>query len=161
MIEPDFIDVLEKIFNILSKTDIDWAITGSLGFAIQGIGLQPNDIDIQTDKKGAYRIEQLFADYVEKKVTFSSSENIRSHFGVLRIDNVKVEIMGDIEKRGGDGAWEEPVDLRTYIRQVDFNGMKIPVLDLEYEYQAYLKLGRVKKTRIIKRWLESRDSHRE
>ena len=37
---------------------------------------------------------------------------------------------------------------------VNIDGMQIPVLSLEYEYQAYLKLGRVERTEILSKWLQ-------
>jgi hypothetical protein len=33
-------------------------------------------------------------------------------------------------------------------------GIQIPVLSLEYEYQAYLKLGRIEKAERLKKWLQ-------
>ncbi|WP_237702788.1 nucleotidyltransferase domain-containing protein [Thermococcus barophilus] len=134
---------------------MNWVVTGSLGFAFQGLSIEPNDIDIQTDKKGAYEIECLFSEFVIKKVTFSSREKICSHFGARMIDWIKVEIMGDIQKKVYD-EWEPPVDINRYKRFVQIEGMKIPVLDLEYEYQAYLKLGRIEKARMLKKFFRKK-----
>jgi hypothetical protein len=133
---------------------VNWVVTGSLGFALQGVPVDVHDIDIQTDKEGAYEIERRFSEFVIKKVAFRSTDKIRSHFGILMIDGIRVEIMGDIQKRLEDGSWEEPVDLNRYKRFVEIRGMKIPVLSLEYEYQAYLKLGRTEKAEILKKWLQ-------
>lgn len=84
---------------------------------------------------------------------------MRSYFGVLVIDGIKVEIMGDIQKRVDD-RWEPPVDISKYKRLVDVEGMKIPVLDLEYEYQAYLKLGRVERARMVRNFLDGKGEER-
>ena len=78
---------------------------------------------------------------------------MRSHFGALAIDGLNVEIMGDIQKRLPDGAWEVPVDLNRHKRFVEIEGMRIHVLSLEYEYQAYLKLGRTERAEMLKNWL--------
>lgn len=121
-----------------------------MGMVLQGVPV--HDIDIQTDRAGAYRTEELFYEYLKRKVTFSSTDRIRSHFGCLNIRGIQVEIMGDIEKRLPDGTWEEPVDLRAVRHFIDVEGMRIPVLSLEYEYEAYLKLGRVEKAKVIKDW---------
>ena len=155
MIDPIYFNVLRQIYARLSNTDVNWVVTGSLGFALQGVPVQPNDIDIQTDKAGAYEIESLFSDVVVRKVKFSSTERIKSHFGALQIDGIEVEIMGDIQKRGADGVWEEVVDPAHYRQTVEIDGMIIPVLSLEYEYQAYLKFGRVEQAKILRRWLDS------
>lgn len=153
MLSKKHLNVLKKIYSQLKDKNINWVVTGSLGFTLQGVPVEPNDIDIQTDREGAYEIERIFSEFVSKKVKFSSAERIRSHFGELIIDGIKVEIMGDIQKRLEDGNWEEPVNLERYKRFVEVEGMKIPVLSLEYEYQAYLKLGRIEKAKILKEWL--------
>ena len=155
MLDIVYLKVLRKINARLNNTSVNWAITGSLGFALQGVPVEPNDIDIQTDKRGAYEIERHFSEFMTKRVTFSSTERIRSYFGELMIDGIKVEIMGDIHKRLEDGSWENPVDLEYHKRVVEVEGMKMPVLSLEYEYQAYLKLGRIDKAKMLRKWLNS------
>ncbi len=154
MIDPVYLNVLCQIHARLSNTDVNWVVTGSLGFALQGVPVQPNDIDLQTDKAGAYEIEHLFSDVVIRKVRFSTTERIKSHFGALQIDGIEVEIMGDIQKRGADGVWEEIVDPARYKRTVEIDGMLVPVLSLEYEYQAYLKFGRVERAKMLRKWLD-------
>ena len=162
-IDPTYLDVLRKIYTRLKNCDITWVVTGSLGFALQNVPAIPHDIDLQTDEAGAYEIERLFSEYVTRNVVFSSAEHIRSHFGALTIDGIKVEIMGDISKRLEDGTWEEPVELERYRQCVEVEGMRVPVLSLEYEYQAYMKLGRIEKAQMLRKVLQDRikkqDSH--
>ena len=155
MINPVYLNVLRQICTRLSNTDVSWVVTGSLGFALQGVPVQPNDIDIQTDRVGAYEIESLFSDVVIRKVKFSATERIRSHFGALEIDGIEVEIMGDIQKRGANHVWDEVVDLVHYRHMIEIDGLLVPVLALEYEYQAYLKLGRIEKAKMLRRWLDN------
>ena len=154
MIESQYLNALRKICIQLSDCQNNWVITGSLGMALQGMEIKIHDIDIQTNKHGAYEIESLFSQYVVKTVHFSASEQIRSHFGSLEIGGVKVEIMGDIQKLLGNRVWEEPVKVEKYRHWISFEGMQVPVLSLKYEYQAYLKLGRIEKAEKIKKWLE-------
>lgn len=153
MIGERHLIVLKKIYQGLRDTDIIWAITGSTAFALQGLPIVPNDIDIQTNKYGAYEIEKLFINNIRKRVKFCSTEKIRSHFGVVVIEGLKVEIMGDTEKYF-DGKWEEPIELTKYRQFVKVNNIELPVLDLKYEYEAYLKMGRLERCRIMEEWLE-------
>jgi len=155
MIPQIHLQVLRKLYERLKDSNVNWVVTGSLGFALQGVPVEPHDIDIQTDKEGAYEIEHLFSEFVVEPVRFKESERIHSHFGALMIDGIKVEIMGDIQKKVND-EWEPPVDINRYKRFVQIEGMEIPALDLEYEYQAYLKLGRVEKAKMLKKFLEER-----
>lgn len=159
MVERKYLDVLHKLYKRLSRTRINWALTGSLSFALQGVSVKPHDIDIQTNKAGAYEIEHLFAEFVTRRVAFSSTEKIRSHFGDLMVDGIKVEIMGNIEKRLKNGTWESPVDIEQYKEFLEIEEMHVPVLSLAYEYQAYVKLGRTERAAMLKKWL--RDSTTE
>ncbi|RLC60049.1 MAG: hypothetical protein DRI80_11515 [Chloroflexota bacterium] len=158
MIANHYLKVLEKIVDRLEDKPIIWVLTGSLGMALQGVPVQIHDIDIQTDKDGAYEIERCFAEYVVEPVRYLESERIRSHFGVLEIDGIRVEIMGDIQKRLDDRSWEKPGRVESYRRWVEISGMRIPVLSLEYEYQAYRRLGRVEKAEILRRWLQKAEA---
>ena len=148
--------VLRKIYGRLNHCDVLWVITGSMGMALQGMDIQVHDIDIQTDKEGAYELEDKFLEYVITSVRYIESERIHSHLGTLKMDGVKVEIMGAIQKCGDDGVWEKPVRVENYRKWVEIEGVQIPVLSLEYEYQAYLKLGRVEKAEQIKDWLQTK-----
>ncbi len=156
-IDPTYLNILRQIYTRLKDSNINWVVTGSFGFALQNVPVTPQDIDLQTNEAGAYEIERLLSEHVTRNVAFSSVENIRSHFGALTIDGIKVEIMGDISKRLEDGTWEEPVDLERYKQFVQVEGMQVPVLSLEYEYQAYLKLGRLEKAQIMRKVLQDRD----
>lgn len=154
MIEPRFLAVLHEIHSRLENSAVDWAITGSLGMALQGMELDVHDIDLQTDEAGAYEIERRFAQSVVRPVAQAASERIRSHLGALEIDGVTVEIIGGLQKRLDAGRWEEPVQVRRHMRWVEREGMSLPVLSLEYEYGAYLQMGRVEKARLLQKWLE-------
>ncbi len=151
-----FLDVLRIIHGHLQGSPVQWALTGSLGMALQGMPIEPQDIDVQTDPEGAYAIERRLARWMVRPVTFSEAERIRSHFGEARIRGTKVEIMGGIQKRLPDGSWEDPVPVSRHRRIVDVNGMAIPVLSLEYEYEAYTRLERHDRAGQIRRFLNER-----
>ncbi len=61
--------------------------------------------------------------------------------------------MGGIQKRLEDQTWEMPINLENHRCWLNIDKMHIPVLSLEYEYQAYQKLGRIEKAEILKNWL--------
>lgn len=152
MLSEQHFKVVKMIYDKLNITSINWVITGSTAFAVQGVPLIPNDIDMQTDREGAYKIEECFREYSVTRVRLSSNGKMSSHFGCLEIDGVKVEIMGDIQKNI-DGIWEEPVDIEKYKRYVMFQNMNLPVLDLKYECEAYMKMGRIEKAEMLKDWV--------
>jgi len=157
MIDRAYLDVLRTLYARLSGTGVVWVVTGSLGFALQGVPVTPPDIDLQTDVGGAYTIARLFSGYAVRPVAFSCAATIRSHFGALAIASITVEIMGDIQKRLPDGTWDDPVDLERHRRVVDVAGMQLPVLSLDYEREAYVQLGRTETAKMLEEWLRGRD----
>lgn len=116
MIALTYLSVLRKTYTRLDDDGVSWVVTGSLGFALQGVSVEVHDIDIQADKEGAYEIERRLSEFVSTKVALSSTERIRSDFGTLMIDGIKVEIMGDIQKRLEDGSWEDAVETISMMR---------------------------------------------
>lgn len=153
MIQPQHVRALKTIHNRLRKIETIWAITGSFSFALQGLELEVNDIDLQTDAAGAYEIERVFTEKIIRRVEFSRSDKIASHWGALNIDGVKVEIMGALQKKLPDGTWESPVDVKRHREFISFEGISLPVLSLAYEEQAYRTLGRLEQADQIKEWL--------
>ena len=152
------IEVLRRIDTRLNGTLVDWAVTGSLDMALQGVPIEVHDFDIQTDKGGAYQIERRFAEHVVKPVRFSASEGMRSYFGKLEIDGIEVETMGDLQKRSDDRDWEDPVDVRRHRRWVQDGDISVLVLSLEYQYRAYARLGRTEKADLLRSWLQGKNS---
>ena len=99
MIPENYQVAIKTIHDNLKDLDLPWVITGSLGFALQGMVVEINDIDLQTDRAGACRIEEIFKSNVTKKISFKKGERITSYFGELCINNVTVEIMGALQKK--------------------------------------------------------------
>ena len=149
------LEVFRQVHARLQTTNINWVLTGSLAFAMQGIPLVPRDIDLQTDREGAYRIEALFASHVTRCVTDSdAAERVRSHYGDLLIEGVQVQIMGDMQKRESPAhEWETPTDLGVHKRWIEFEHMLVPVLSLEYEAEAYRKMGRLERAELLSSYL--------
>jgi hypothetical protein len=139
----------------LRDDDLVWTVTGSLGFALQGVSVTPRDIDLQTTAAGAYEIERRCSEYATRPVAFAIAERIQSHFGALDVGGMPVEIMGDIQKCLPDGSWGPPTDLPRHRRYVAFEEERIPVLSLAYEAAAYRTLGRLETAAMLERWLRA------
>jgi hypothetical protein len=153
MVDSRFFSILRTVSLQLNENNVQWALVGSLGMAVRGMPIEPNDIDIITDKAGAYEIERLLSQFVKRRVALRTSERIQSYFGILEIEGVKVEIMGDLQIKLADGSWGDPPDLRQHKQTVQVDEMSVPVLNPEWEYQTSLKLGREKKAEMVKTYL--------
>lgn len=152
---PQHISVLCVIADRLKKSDLNWVVTGSVAFALREISWPtPTDIDIQTDKAGAYEIEKKLAEYRTRPVSLSETERIRSHFGQLQIGGITVEIMGDIQHRLPGGQWSEAVDIVGEREWLEVDGLRLPVLSLAYEAEAYERLGRKEAALRLRLWMD-------
>ena len=157
MLTQKHIQIIQLITRSLAKSDIIWAFTGSTSFNLQGIDFPPSDIDIQTNQSGAYQIEEIFHQYSIKPVQFSTTETIRSHFGTVNIQGISVEIMGDIEKYV-DNNWGTPPNLVEHRQFISIYDLQIPVLSLQYEVEAYRKMGRIQKADMLQAYLRKLQS---
>lgn len=151
-----FQKALLLISDRLNDCPVKWAVSGSLGFWLHGMKVIPADIDLQTTAQGAYQLEKALGGQPLKKVHFSQAERIRSHYGSLRLEGVKVEIIGDVEKRLEGNDWDPPPDLEQVTEAVEWEGIWLPVVSLEYELDAYRKLGRQRRSDQIAAFLDSR-----
>ena len=140
----------------LEGKGINWVLTGSLAFALQGMPVEPHDIDLQTDRVGAYQIEQMLAEFSKKPVAFAATEQICSHYGALQIEGVDVEIMGDVQKRLADGRWEPPPALNEHRQFIQVGDSHVPVLSLAYEAESYGKMGRLERAALLASWAASK-----
>ena len=156
-IPENFTKALTLIVTNLEGQGISWALTGAMGFALQDVPVTPNDIDLQTDTQGAYEIEQILCDYVSRSVTPKTIDNMRIVLGRLKIEDVQVDIIGGVQKRKADGSYEPPVDIEEHKLFVEYQGLQAPVLDLEHEQKAYLKIGRFEKAALLADWLKEHD----
>ena len=154
MIDPHYLNVLRKICACLQDYRRPWVITGSLGLSLQGMAMEVNDIDIQTDRQGAFEIESRLSATIVEPVRYLVSERIRSYLGRLQMDGIQVEIMGDIAKLLDDQTWEASIKVAQHRRWLAIDGLRVPVLSLAYEYEAYLKLGRIEKADMIRQFLQ-------
>ncbi len=154
MIPESHWSALQHICTSLEGEPIAWAVTGSLGLALQGVPCAVHDIDLQGNEAAVYAIERCFAGNVRQAVRWRAGEAIGSHFGILEIAGVMVELMGRLQKRLPGGEWESPVDVAALRRFVVARSLRVPVLPLEHEHRAYLIMGRTAKAALIKETMD-------
>lgn len=155
---------LKKICERLKDKDINWAIFGSVSLALQGVNVEPRDIDILTDKKGALKIRNALKDYEFKEIKFREDEwkkkregikepiKIKSYYGELEINGIKVEVAGELQKFINE-KWTKP-QIPKERKLIKVNGFGVPIIPLERELEAYRELGRKEKAKKIKKFLK-------
>lgn len=153
MIESSLLRALRALVIRVEKQPVNWAITASCGLALQGVPVEVRDIDLVTDRAGAYRLEQLFAAEMIRPVEFSSSETIQSYYGAFYLEGYDFEIIGNAQFRRADGSWDAPAEFTPHKHYIRVGGLALPVLTLEYEYESYVRLGREAKVKLLEEWL--------
>ena len=157
MISPAFFEALKIIIERLEDSDIPWALTGSVNFALQGIAVMPNDIDLQCNEADIHALAESFEKYVIMPVDLKISEKIRSYFGQFEIEGVAVEIMAGMQKKDAAGNWLPPVDITQHRIFINTQGVEFPVLNLAYERDSYAAMDRVEKAKQLAEWLQQQE----
>ena len=149
MLPPAHRQVLLYILQKLETFPYPWVVTGSGGLALQGMLLEVHDIDLQTGEPGAFEMERVLNGRRLIPVSYKSSERIHSFFGALELEGIKVEIMGDMQKRLPDGSWQAPVDIPAQRIWTPFENKLVPVFSPTYELETYRLLGRAQRAAQI------------
>jgi len=147
VINQNHLKALRTICEKLEGADVNWVLGGSTNLALQRVDISPRDIDILTDKEGAFIIERLLKDYQIKRVRFTRSERIASYLGTFRVEGVEVEVMGELQIKTAKG-WTKPLK-PSQKKILKTEGMKIPANPLEIELKAYRSLGRMDRVQKI------------
>lgn len=143
-------DAARALTRQLARLGEPWALTGSTSFALQGVPVEPDDIDVQTTEAGARAAETLLGEAVTEAVERVESERIRSSLGAARIGGVSVELIGGVKKRRADGSWTDPPPIGELRRTVALGEHTVPVLPLAYEARAYDRLDREERAVLLR-----------
>ncbi|ERG88980.1 MAG: hypothetical protein J07HX5_01130 [halophilic archaeon J07HX5] len=147
---PAHADAVSTLATALTDLTEPWALTGSTSFALQGIPVEPTDIDLQTTEAGARAVEARWNEAVTDPVSYVESDQVRSYFGAISLCGVAVEVMGALQKRDADGRWTEPPAIGELRQRVTVAGTSVPVLPLAYEANAYEQLGRTSRAALLR-----------
>lgn len=154
MIAENIYSALKVLTDRLSDSGIDWVLVGSTSLAMQGMDFNPGDIDVLTDKDGAFAINNLLKDFITEGVSLKENGKFESYIGSFKINGVQVEVMGDLQiKDPEENPWVEADDFpkKTLVQYKD---LRIPCFDLEHEYLAYSRMGRKEKADKIRKFLD-------
>jgi len=150
MIPENTFKALKAISERLNGKGINWVLIGSTNHALQGVDVKPRNIDILTDKDGAYAIGEALKEYIIEEVHPRETENMKSHYGRFSIEDVEVEIIGDLINIKPEGdLWSETDNFSKKII-IEFKNVEVPGISLDQEYVAYKKLGKMEKAEKIK-----------
>jgi len=161
MLNRKLLSALKVIAQKFDKQNIKWVLVGSSSLALQGVKVNPGDIDIMTDKEGAEKINELLKEYLVRPITFGKTDRFESYYGEFNIKAIKVEVMGDFKEKIKN-RW---ISLEYRLKEnkvIDVHGMNIPVSLLTDQLESYESSERRKdfvRTRKIKDALYGKFMH--
>ena len=137
---------IEKLILKIAKTmshhqqrGIKWRIGGSSCLFIQGVNINPSDIEIITTKKGAEIICQIFNEFVDKPLHELEIKDLgRCYFGTLKIDGIQIEIQGELRLYEGDQLSE---DLLEPIQSIWIGEVEVPISPIKIMRERYQNHG--------------------
>lgn len=147
---------VERLVELLPLAEINWALMGSVAHRLQGADLECGDVDVQSGEHGSYEISARLAQAghrVVKPVSPRLSARIQSHFGVIRFEDLglDVEVIGAVRKLTTAGSWTAPTDPSEHRVLVPLGRLRVPVLSLAYEAASYELLGRKARAGLLRR----------
>lgn len=159
--------VLDTTYKALKQRNIEWVIMGSMATSLQGIDINPGDIDIlMKSPEGVYYFADLMSEYAIDKCeteknhhedNWQSSKELPVvadepnpfeavwYFGRWYINNFKVEVAhiappSDYmkNKKSNTGIWEGGPEVWPFVKHINYKSYKLPVLPLEIQLQTNL-----------------------
>jgi len=148
MLEDKFKETLKFLYSELKDKCLTWVVIGSTNLALQGIEVNPHDIDIITNPENLKTMEKIFRDYVTKPIykkpplTKNSPESYELK---LSINNIEVQIIGEHES----DIYYSQIRKGNLV-QVELDNIKVPCFALKSEAETYAKIGREYKAKLIR-----------
>jgi len=127
---------LMVVLDSLADCASPWALGGSTGSALQGVPVEPHDLDLLTDEPGAAVLATHLQEYLTTPITWSENGPYASFWGQAQINGVLVEIIGGLVIRG-DRVQFRPFGPNTW-RMLAFGPYTLPVMTLEVQLLANL-----------------------
>lgn len=147
MISNKNIGALRTLSNRLER--VDWRLVGSTNLALQGVNVEEKDIDVRILSKDVGVVQSALQPYCTKQIEYCENNGFSSFFGQFVIGGVQVDVMaGGINYKNVSISADD-----TFVKDpiaYEIDGILIPCTDLNIEYEAYVKLGRLEKAELIK-----------
>ncbi len=149
MLAARYQSVLDQVVDRLAGRDIEWALSGSGALALHGLAVNCGDLDLVTTTGGVEQIEHVFARELVTGSRLVTRDGLRGHLGRLRLENVEIELLGDIQNAMPDDTWTAPLPIEQHRVWIERDGRRYPVLSLDHLHGVYSTMGRVKTAQLI------------
>lgn len=135
--------------------DLPYVVAGSTAAYLHGLDLAPHDIDILTNREGAYLADGRLREHVQVPVAYSDSREYSSHLGLYRVRGTRVEVMGDLVLKRPPVSYRVPYSplLAARAQVVEVEGGRLPLVPPEDEVIAAALAEAGKRRDRLPHWL--------
>ncbi len=150
MMNEKFKKTIKIIHKRLEDNKIKWALVGSTNMQLQGMDVQPHDLDVVVQLKDLEKTREIFSDYNAsavkelKPLTDEPAWEVR-----MKIDDVEVQIFSQSDT----GEYVSKL-LTDKLTKIKLENVEIPCFTLEAEAQTYAETNREHKAHLIQEFLE-------
>jgi hypothetical protein len=161
MLPAPLLRTIVKVSTSLKDAKEKWAFGGDAAEIVKGVNVHADHLEIVTTKEGTAEICGILSECVtlppaevEKKLAREANVDsaafpvyIKSYYAELKVDNVMIEVYGDLRYRVWEGEWGDSIDCEAeYVIMV---GAKVPVLPLWLKSQLDMGLGWYDRVELI------------
>jgi len=143
----------------LSEVGARWLLAGSTASFLNGLKVEPKDLDIIVETPKVYDADRVFAEHfkAERRVSYSSTGLYASHYGVFEINGVNVDLMAELEICCPEGCMKLYFDtIYPQASRVRVGGIGVRLLPLEWQLVANTMIpGKEKRVKAILELLSS------
>lgn len=140
---------LDVVCELFEHRPIDWAVSGSVAFALHGLPAEPDDLDLVIDGASAGLVGELLAAELEQPIEQRRRGQIRGLIGTARIGGVAVELLADLQNELADGSWTPPLDVAGVRVWGEIDGYPCPVVSVPGLARVSRLLGRGEQAQAI------------
>jgi hypothetical protein len=136
-----------------------WAVTGSAAFALQGLAVEPRDVDVVAEESAAIALtDHLNALVIQDEVGWDRGDVRAARRSLAIVEGVELEILVGVESHS-NGVVQLDAPNWTQVDLVIVGGREIPVLTLQNMIPILEAMGKdegaaMAKDELVRRSLE-------
>lgn len=153
MLDRSFSKSAKVIATRLNEAKIPWALIGSANLALQGLPVQPKDLDIVVRLDDLSKIQDLFRDFQCSETREFPTAIVEPTWEVVvKLDDIDVQFLGEQDT----GPYVDKL-INNQIQEIVLDGVNLTCLTLDAEADAYAETDRSHKAEMIRNYLKKQN----
>lgn len=134
-------NAIKLLVDRFNNKDISWALIGGTNLALQGVDVNPHDIDIITDCISFNAIVDLMQNYIDGSAGYVKSGRISSYYAKFCIDGTDVDVFSNIKNMIDGKYLDAHAGWQENIKYIFVSDCEVPVMSLLFERKVYKMIG--------------------